>query len=203
MIVILGIIEFACGSMMFSYWLGIMAGKRLEEVRDGNPGATNLWYAAGFKIGIIGAILDFMKGYFPLVYFINKGYIREDAIVFIAIAPILGHAFSPFLRFNGGKALAATFGVWSAATHFKGSFMYAVILGILKLGERMYNKGKPSLPEVDAVLDLLGFVILGTLLVLGSFENYLLLLWLFNFIILLYKRKNDMVSFLKFSILHR
>lgn len=192
-----GLIEFAFGSLMFSYWLGLIVGKRLEEVRDGNPGAFNLWCAAGFKVGTIGAILDFMKGYFPLVYFIKNGHFSGNKIAVIAIMPILGHAFSPFLRFKGGKALAATFGVWSATTHFKGAFVYAVILGILKLVERMYNKGKPSMPEVDAVLDLLGFVIWGVILIIGNFENYLLLLWMFNFSVLLYKRKNDITLFLK------
>ncbi|WP_026487429.1 glycerol-3-phosphate acyltransferase [Caldanaerobius polysaccharolyticus] len=200
MIIIPGLIELACGSLMFSYWLGLIVGKRLEKVRDGNPGAFNLWCAAGFKVGIIGAALDFMKGYFPLVYFIEKGHFSGNNIAVIAIMPILGHAFSPFLRFKGGKALAATFGIWSATTRFEGSFMYAVILGILKLAERMYNKGKPSLPEVDAVLDILGFVILGIILIMGNFESYLLLLWLFNFVVLLYKRKNDIAFFLRVKL---
>ncbi|MGH2330816.1 glycerol-3-phosphate acyltransferase [Thermoanaerobacter mathranii] len=197
MIILLSIIEFGCGSLMFSYWIGLMVGKRLEEVRDGNPGAFNLGHAAGFKMGVIGATFDFMKGYFPLVYFFEKEYIAGNAIAIVAIAPILGHAFSPFLKFRGGKALATTFGVWSAITRFKASFMYAVILGILKLGERVYNKGKPSIPEIDAVLDLMGFCILGGLLFLSSIESYLLLLWILNFAVLLYKRKKDMNVILK------
>ncbi|AEM79144.1 glycerol-3-phosphate acyltransferase [Thermoanaerobacter wiegelii] len=197
MIILLSILEFGCGSLMFSYWMGLMLGKRLEEVRDGNPGAFNLGHAAGFKMGVVGATFDFMKGYFPLVYFLEKGYVTGNAIAIVAIAPILGHAFSPFLKFKGGKALATTFGVWSAITRFKASLTYAVILGILKLGERRYNRGKPSIPEIDAVLDLVGFGILGGLLFLSSVESYLLLLWMLNFVVLLYKRKNDMNIVLK------
>ncbi|KUJ90454.1 MAG: hypothetical protein XD37_1336 [Thermoanaerobacter thermocopriae] len=53
MIILLSILEFGCGSLMFSYWMGLMLGKRLEEVRDGNPGAFNLGHAAGFKMGVI------------------------------------------------------------------------------------------------------------------------------------------------------
>ncbi|KHO63190.1 Glycerol-3-phosphate acyltransferase [Thermoanaerobacter sp. YS13] len=197
MIILLSILEFGCGSLMFSYWMGLMLGKRLEEVRDGNPGAFNLGHAAGFKMGVVGATFDFMKGYFPLVYFLEKGYVTGNAIAIVAIAPILGHAFSSFLKFKGGKALATTFGVWSAITRFKASLIYAVILGILKLGERRYNRGKPSIPEIDAVLDLVGFGILGGLLFLSSVESYLLLLWMLNFAVLLYKRKNDMNIVLK------
>lgn len=87
--------------------------------------------------------------------------------------------------------------MWSAITRFKASLTYAVILGILKLGERRYNRGKPSIPEIDAVLDLVGFGILGGLLFLSSVESYLLLLWMLNFAVLLYKRKNDMNIVLK------
>ncbi len=53
MIILLSIIEFGCGSLMFSNWIGRMVGKRLEEIRDGNPGAFNLGHAAGFKMGVI------------------------------------------------------------------------------------------------------------------------------------------------------
>lgn len=98
MIILLSILEFGCGSLMFSYWMGLMLGKRLEEVRDGNPGAFNLGHAAGFKMGVVGATFDFMKGYFPLVYFLEKGYVTGNAIAIVAIAPILGHAFSPLFK---------------------------------------------------------------------------------------------------------
>ncbi|ABB14928.1 glycerol-3-phosphate acyltransferase [Carboxydothermus hydrogenoformans] len=197
MILLLMVIEFTCGSLMFSYWLGVMVGKKLEDVRDGNPGAFNLWYAAGFKVGILGAILDFLKGYFPLVYFIKKEYlINGIALIFVAIAPVLGHAFSPFLRFKGGKAMAVTFGVWSAVTDFKASFFYAVVLGILKALERIYFWGSPSLPERDAMLDIVGFTILMFFLIGNGFEK-LLLLWVFNFLVLLYKRRRDFKILLK------
>jgi glycerol-3-phosphate acyltransferase PlsY len=38
----------------------------------------------------------------------------------VAIAPIVGHAFSPFLRFRGGKAVATTFGTWCGLTVWEG-----------------------------------------------------------------------------------
>lgn len=65
MIIIYVIIEFLCGSLMFSYWLGLVSKKDLSTVGDGNPGAFNLWKAAGYKLGLAGVFLDFMKGYFP------------------------------------------------------------------------------------------------------------------------------------------
>ena len=40
--------------------------------------------------------------------------ISNITLVIIAIAPVLGHAYSPFLKFHGGKAIAATFGTFLA-----------------------------------------------------------------------------------------
>ena len=51
---------------------------------------------------------------------------------FIAIAPIFGHAFSPFLGFNGGKALATALGVWIGLTIWKVSLpaVVSALIGI-------------------------------------------------------------------------
>jgi glycerol-3-phosphate acyltransferase PlsY len=51
----------------------------------------------------------------------------------IAIAPMIGHMFSPFLAFKGGKALAAALGVWVGLTIWKASLpaVIAVVIGII------------------------------------------------------------------------
>ena len=48
----------------------------------------------------------------------------------MAIAPIAGHAFSPFLGFHGGKALAVTFGIWSGLTVWIVPTILGVFFGI-------------------------------------------------------------------------
>ncbi|HBG76123.1 MAG TPA: hypothetical protein DDW86_04110, partial [Clostridiales bacterium] len=47
MIVLYVIVEYFCGSLMFSYWLARLVNRDLTKVGDGNPGAFNLWHAAG------------------------------------------------------------------------------------------------------------------------------------------------------------
>ncbi|MDN5324928.1 MAG: acyl phosphate:glycerol-3-phosphate acyltransferase [Thermosipho sp. (in: thermotogales)] len=116
---------------------------------------------------------------------------NDYRIIFLALSPILGHAFSPFLRFKGGKALATTFGVWSALTNFKISFIYAVTLGILKYIERKINNKKPSIPEVDALLDLSGFIILGIVLLKLNYPKILFQFWVYNLGLLIFKRIKD------------
>ncbi|SHH18463.1 glycerol-3-phosphate acyltransferase [Thermosipho atlanticus] len=196
MILIMSLIGFFSGAIMFSYWLARLKGINLKEIREGNPGAFNLGYAAGLTYGILGASLDFLKGYLPAYYFAKVIGLDDSRIIFLALSPILGHAFSPFLKFKGGKALATTFGVWSALTKFQISFFYAVILGILKYIERKINKNKPSLPEIDALLDLTGFGIIGIILFVLQYSFILQQFWFYNLVLLIFKRIRDIHTLL-------
>ena len=191
------VIEFLVGSLMFSYWLGIAVKSDLRLVGDGNPGAFNLWHAAGFKLGILGIFLDFMKGYLPLVILIECGFIKGLSIVPVAMAPILGHAFSPFLKFRGGKAIAVTFGVWSAITRFEVSFVYAVILAILLLIVKLLKSGKPVANEVDGFMVVAGMFALGIYLIIRAFPQYLIILWLCNLLLLTYTNKTKLHKLFK------
>lgn len=179
---------------MFSYWIARLKGINLKKVREGNPGAFNLGYSLGLFYGILGASLDFLKGYIPIMFILKNYDISSNNLIIVALSPILGHAFSPFLKFKGGKALAVTFGVWSALTKFKISFIYAVILGILKYLERNINEDNPSIPEVDAALDLTGFGILGIFLWLLNYNPVFLKFWFFNLLLLIFKRYRDLIS---------
>ena len=110
-------IAFLSGSLPLSVWLGKLAlGVNIRTYGDGNPGAANVWRAGGKYWGFLAVLLDFFKGAIPvgLAYFWRG--IDNWPLVLIALAPVLGHAFSPFLGFEGGKALAVTFGIWAGLT---------------------------------------------------------------------------------------
>lgn len=196
MITIMFLTGFFSGSLMFSYWIAHLKGINLKKIREGNPGAFNLGYSLGLFYGVLGASFDFLKGYIPIMFFVKNFEISSNGLIIVTLSPILGHAFSPFLKFKGGKSLAATFGVWSALTNFKISSIYAVILGILKYFERKINKDKPSIPEVDATLDLTGFGIIGILLWMFKYNTFLLQFWFFNLILLIFKRYKDIIVLL-------
>lgn len=197
MIIIYTIIMFFCGSLMFSYWLGLMVKKDIRDIGDGNPGAFNLWHAAGYKLGILGVFFDFMKGYLLLAVLLERGFISGMEIVPVGLAAILGHAFSPFMRLKGGKGIAVTFGVWSAVTKFNVSIAYAVILAIILVIAKILNKGEPTSTESDGVMVVLGIYVLGIYMFIKGFSNYLLTLWLGNSIILTYKNKAKLYAFFK------
>jgi len=127
------LIAFLCGSLPFSVWLGkIFLGVDVRHFGDNNPGAANVFRAGNRLVGLLSLILDVSKGAVPvgLAYF-NLGF-RGIPMYLIAIAPVLGHAFSPFLGFKGGKALSTALGVWIGLTVWKASLVgvIAVVIGI-------------------------------------------------------------------------
>lgn len=72
--------------------------------------------SSGFLPFSLALFLDISKGALPvgLAYYVFG--LQDWRIVPIALAPPLGHAFSPFLNWRGGKAIAATLGVWIGLT---------------------------------------------------------------------------------------
>ncbi len=105
---------FFLGSIPFSLIIGkLFTKKDIRTVGDGNPGGTNALKAGGLKAGIPAILLDIGKGFLP-VFLAQRDGMAGWELIPVCLAPILGHAFSPFLKFMGGKALSATGGVWLA-----------------------------------------------------------------------------------------
>jgi glycerol-3-phosphate acyltransferase PlsY len=125
------LLAFASGSFMFSYWIGLVALRRdIRTVGDGNPGASNLMRAGGKGLGILGLLLDYAKGIAPVLAARSVGGIEGSALIPIALAPVLGHAFSPWLRGRGGKAVAVTFGVWTGVSLWEGPVVLGALLSL-------------------------------------------------------------------------
>lgn len=190
-------LNFLCGSLMFSYWLGLLAKKDLRGTGDGNPGAFNLWAAAGWRLGLPGVLLDFLKGYLPLFFQMRAGIVPDPWFLLIAFAPILGHAFSPFLKFHGGKSIAVTFGVWSAVTWFEVSFVYAVILALITLLLRLLHRGKAPSSEMDAFSAVLGMLLVGGYLYVKGFPPVFWQLWVLNLLLFFYLNRAKLFRLFK------
>lgn len=124
------------GSMMFSAWLTKLRGREIREYGDGNPGAMNAFKAGGPAIGIPALLLDFLKGAVPVglarwaLGDVGRIVVNGWWLIPVAIAPVLGHAFSPWRCFRGGKAVAVTFGVWCGLTLWEGPTLFGAGLGL-------------------------------------------------------------------------
>lgn len=119
---------FLSGSLMFSLWVGqFVLGRDIRRYGDGNPGATNVMVAGSKAWGFVALMLDVFKGAVPVYLAKFAAGISGLPLVLVALAPVFGHAFSPFLGFRGGKAVAVTFGIWIGLTIWE----VPSVLGIL------------------------------------------------------------------------
>lgn len=121
------------GSVPFGYLAGRMNGLDLREHGSCNIGATNAVRVLGKKWGIPVFICDFLKGYVPLL--LMKLHLGGDATQFSAadmgwflgvlFALVLGHTFTCFLKFKGGKGVATTGGCLFAVSPMVGGVALA------------------------------------------------------------------------------
>jgi glycerol-3-phosphate acyltransferase PlsY len=173
---------FLSGSLPFSVWLGrLVARADVRRYGDGNPGAANAWRAGGWQVGISAGLLDYLKGAIPVALARFGAGIGGWGLVPVALAPVLGHAFSPFLCFRGGRAVTVTFGIWSGLTLWTGP----TILGLALTLAVAVNR-------TDAWSALFGPVVLGAYLLLSGASWPLLAVWAGNFVVVLWKHRRDL-----------
>lgn len=107
-------------------------GIDIRQVGSGNTGAANVARSAGFRLGLLVFLLDALKGLIPTAIaglWLLAAPARADAgqsaadstaslragaaslWVAVGLCAVLGHSFSPFMRFRGGKAVATSLGV--------------------------------------------------------------------------------------------
>jgi acyl phosphate:glycerol-3-phosphate acyltransferase len=106
---------FLLGGIPFSHLIARRRGVDLRTVGSGNVGATNLARALGYGVGAVGLLLDAAKGAVAvLVPRVALGPQATPTIQALAAAlAVLGHSFSPFLRFKGGKGVATGTGAFA------------------------------------------------------------------------------------------
>ena len=112
---LLALAAFLIGALPFSVIIGrVFLHKDITEYGDGNPGAANVFRAGGGKLGYLAVFLDIVKGA-PIVFIAHALFdMPMLSTVTIAVCAVMGHAFSPFLHWRGGKSIAVTFGVFIA-----------------------------------------------------------------------------------------
>lgn len=122
---------FWLGACPFSVWVGHkFLGKEIRDYGDGNPGAANVMRAGGRKSFGLAMFLDIAKGV-PFVYLAHALWGFPDmAVVVVGLSAILGHAFSPFLGFRGGKSIAVTGGVLLALPNLEILFAFLIFMFI-------------------------------------------------------------------------
>jgi len=182
--ILLSIAGFLLGSIPFSVLVGrIGTGTDIRQYGDHNPGSTNVLRARGWKLALVALLLDGFKGAIP----VSLGWfwlgISGVAIVPVALAPVAGHAFSPWLGWRGGKAVATTFGIWTGLTLGAGPITLGLLLGVVF-----------AVFESSAWAMILAFLAFGGFILPYYAATYpeLGLVWLGNLVILLIKHRGEL-----------
>ena len=121
-------IGYFVGSLSFGYWVAKANGVDIFSVGSKSPGATNVKRSVGNGAGNAVFVLDFFKGIlatgWPLIEYSKLEYSESYGLIGL-FAAVMGHSFSVFTRFRGGKGVAAMLGGVVAL------MPYAALIGII------------------------------------------------------------------------
>lgn len=106
---ILALISYLIGSVLFAFIFGkLICHKDVRDYGSHNPGSTNAFRAFGKKIGTLAFVFDFLKG--ALATYLGCLFLKESGMFLAALMVVIGHDYPIFMRFNGGKGIAASAG---------------------------------------------------------------------------------------------
>ncbi|MFP4580145.1 MAG: glycerol-3-phosphate 1-O-acyltransferase PlsY [Candidatus Sumerlaeia bacterium] len=192
--IILLVVGFLIGAIPFAFiFVKKMKGIDIRTVGSGNSGATNASRVLGKPMGIFILVLDLLKGSFaayvlPWVYSMiglpspiwDELGIRGVGLCF-GLAAFLGHCFSPFLRFKGGKGVATALGVYLVLAP-QATLLTAVICILIILITRIVSiasiTGAILLPIMLIIFDFLlesrqpNYFLFGATILLGALVVY-------------------------------
>jgi glycerol-3-phosphate acyltransferase PlsY len=120
----------AAGSIPFGLLFAKLGGKAdPRRVGSGNVGATNLARTGGLHLGLLTLLFDAAKGALPAWWCARQW--GEAAGVTAGLCAVLGHCFSPWLGFRGGKGVATLLGMTGALFWPHGFAVFALVWVLL------------------------------------------------------------------------
>jgi glycerol-3-phosphate acyltransferase PlsY len=154
--------SFLCGSVPWALLVGRWArGVDVRKSGSGNIGATNAFRVLGARLGSLVLFLDIVKGALPMfvaLWLTWTSPLQDFTLVLVALAAMLGHTYSPWVGFKGGKGFATGAGAVAVLTPWSAVVILPVFL-VAVIASRWISLGS----ILSAVL--YPFVTLGFLLV--------------------------------------
>lgn len=128
------VLAFLVGSIPFGYLIG--RGFYRTDIRaegSGNIGAMNALRTLGKAGGAAVLLLDALKGFVPVLVAATYLHGSQIGVAIVAAAAVLGHCFSPWLGWRGGKGVATSFGAifamsWPAGLIAVGGWIAGALL---------------------------------------------------------------------------
>jgi glycerol-3-phosphate acyltransferase PlsY len=171
----------SCGSLPFGYWAGRFKGIDIRKHGSGNIGATNVIRVLGKRTGAPVFALDMLKGLAPVAFaewWMRRCGSEENAASLVAVccaaAAVLGHMFTPWLGFKGGKGVATSAGALLGLAPLSlafGFLAWIIVFGLTRYVALASIAAAVALPVAMALLMILrgtlNWVLLGLGIVMG------------------------------------
>ncbi|HEY3398714.1 MAG TPA: glycerol-3-phosphate 1-O-acyltransferase PlsY [Armatimonadota bacterium] len=132
--VALVVVAYLVGGIPIGVLVARSRGVDLTLVGSGNIGASNVLRTLGAKMGIVVWLADLLKGLLPVVWSRQLLLTMPNPWPWLAaagLAAILGHCFSPYLRFFGGRGVSTSLGVFLALDWRVGVLAFVVWIMIV------------------------------------------------------------------------
>ena len=126
------VVAYLLGAIPTSFWVArAVYGIDLRHEGSGNLGATNTFRVLGWKAALPVMLVDVAKGWLPAWLFPALDGARWEWALAYGAAAILGHVFSVWVRFRGGKGVATSAGVFLALAPWAVLAGFAVWLAVV------------------------------------------------------------------------
>ena len=171
------------GYLLGSIPFGLLVAKCLGTVDprtagSRNIGFTNVLRLSGKTAGLLTLVGDMGKGW-VVAWIAAQTFDREEIVVAIALTPILGHLYSVFLGFRGGKGVATAIGAVTGIAPSVG--VVIMLVWLITVAVWRYSSGAAlaafgMLPVVSVVLGrswvfVVGGVVMSSVIVFRHWEN--------------------------------
>ena len=178
-LIIVTVYSYFLGSIPFGFILTkIFLKQDIRETGSGNIGATNVLRTGNKFLAILTLVLDFLKGYMTII--ITLKYFN-DLILLSALICLLGHIFSIWLKFKGGKGVATYLGILLALS--VNYFLIFIIVWVSILLIFRYS-------SLSSILATFGIFIYEYFFL----ENNILSFLFISFIIILYAHRSNILK---------
>ena len=178
-LIIVTLYSYFLGSIPFGFILTkIFLKQDIRETGSGNIGATNVLRTGNKFLAILTLVLDFLKGYMTII--VTLKYFN-DLILLSALICLLGHIFSIWLKFKGGKGVATYLGILLALS--VNYFLIFIIVWVSILLILRYS-------SLSSILATFGIFIYEYFFL----ENNILSFLFISFIIILYAHRSNILK---------
>ena len=127
------VLSYFLGSIPFGFIVAYLVKEiDIRNFGSGNIGATNVFRVVGKGWGIFVFILDFLKGFLPLVLtkFLLTSPQDNYIFVLVAVMSVCGHSWTIFLKFKGGKGVATSLGAMSGLSFIFPELRLVILLAL-------------------------------------------------------------------------